>query len=189
MGFLIAVGGRKSNGKSSVADYIINKYGYTRYAFADPMKEAVKVIFDFSDEQLNGDLKELIDTRWGISPRQAMQTFATELCQFDLIKYLPALEPIGRKIWVHRFKMWYEKNKEKNIIISDLRFEHEAEVIKELGGCIWSVERPQLFNVIDNHSSENSLPESYFDERIINDLSLADLNVKVDLLIKNKLRV
>ena len=70
---------KKRVGKDTVADYLVNKYGFVKYSFGQPIKEVAKIMFDFSDEQLNGDLKEAVDIRWGISPRQFFQDFGSSL--------------------------------------------------------------------------------------------------------------
>ena len=52
-------------------------------SFATPLKEAVKQLCLFSDEQVYGDLdaKSLVDPRWGFSPRQAMQMIGVSCVQ------------------------------------------------------------------------------------------------------------
>ena len=54
-------------------------------------------------------------------------------CQIDIFKYFPQLkEPLNNKtIWVKLFELWYEKNKDKNIDITDVRFLDEITSIKE----------------------------------------------------------
>jgi len=49
---IIAICGAKRSGKDILANHIVNKYGYTRLSFAEPLKELVKLIFNFSDEQV-----------------------------------------------------------------------------------------------------------------------------------------
>ena len=57
IGFL----GEKRSGKDTCGNYIIENYGFERYAFADPIKRACQHLFGFTDEQCWGDLKEEID--------------------------------------------------------------------------------------------------------------------------------
>ena len=181
MGIIIGITGRKRNGKDEIANHLVNNHGFERYGFADPMKEGVKTMFDFNDEQLYGSLKEVVDERWGVTPRDVMQVFGTELCQYDLPKYLPALAKIGRGIWVHRFGIWYKNNSEKNIILSDCRFLHESVPVRAMGGEIWKVERPGYTSSIDSHASENELDLIVYDHLVKNDSTLNDLYSKVDL--------
>lgn len=58
---IIGITGKKFSGKDTLGSYFVNKYGYTQLAYADTLKNAVKCIFDFDDEQLYGSKKEEID--------------------------------------------------------------------------------------------------------------------------------
>jgi hypothetical protein len=58
-------------------------------------------------------------------------------------------------------------------IISDLRFDNEAERIHELGGVVWNIERNGIER--DDHSSEAGVDPSLIDCTIKNDGSLGDL--------------
>ena len=53
MGKLIGLLGRKQSGKDTLGNYLVDKYNYKRYAFADPIKDILKIMFDLSDKQLN----------------------------------------------------------------------------------------------------------------------------------------
>ena len=57
---LIGLLGKKRVGKDTVAEYLIEKYNFIRYAFADPIKEIAGIMFNFSYEQLYGNQKEII---------------------------------------------------------------------------------------------------------------------------------
>ena len=108
MGKLICLLGKKRTGKDSCGDYLISKYNFTRYAFADPIKEILKILFDFSNEQLNDD-KEKIDERWNVSPREVLQKFGTEMCRNNLDKYLPKIKETmnNETIWIKLFRFFY----------------------------------------------------------------------------------
>ena len=87
-------------------------------------------------------------------------------------------------IWVKLFKFWYEKNKDKNIVITDVRFPHEIEAIKSLGGKIVKIKRNCLVN--DTHISENYI-DSIKDEDIFynldNNYKKEDLYSQIDTVI------
>ena len=83
IGFL----GKKHSGKDTAGKYMIEKHGFKRYAFGDPVKEICKILFNLTREQLTiPELKETIDKRWGLSPRQMFQRIGTEFGQFNLFK-------------------------------------------------------------------------------------------------------
>ena len=189
---LIGLCGQKRVGKDTGAELLINNYGFKRFAFADALKNACKNIFLLDDEQVNGKHKETIDERWNISPREIFQKFGTEIFRNNLDMYFPNLKDHKQNFWVYRFKLWikeeYKKNPDQNIVITDIRFPNEMQIVKDFGGIIIKIKR-NTFESIDNHSSEvliDSLKEDYL---IYNDGSKKTYYEKINkiyLLLKNK---
>jgi hypothetical protein len=138
---IIGVTGKKFNGKDTLGNYL-SKYNYKRMAFADPLKQVIKNIFDFNDEQLYGENKEKIDDFWKISPRSAMQFIGTDLFRHQMNKLIPE---IGDEIWIKVVKRQIENiwknNPNQKIVITDVRFPNECNLIRELGGIIIRVKR------------------------------------------------
>ena len=145
-----------------MGNYIVERYNYKRYAFADPIKDILKIMFDLSEQQLNED-KEKIDERWGVSPRTILQKFGTEICRNNLETYIRNINLDGETLWIKLFRLFYEKNKDKDIVITDVRFLDELNAIKSCGGKIVKVTRDNLEK--DNHSSEKDI-DSYDNELI-----------------------
>lgn len=173
---IIGTLGKKGHGKDTVADYIVKKYGYEKCAFADPIKEISKILFSFTDEQLHSDLKETIDDDWGTSPRIVMQYIGTDIFRKDIQKILPN---IGGHFWVKSMEKRL-KNTTTNTIISDVRFQNEADCVKQLNGIVFKIERPSKDNS-DKHISEIGIDSiKDYDFHIINDGSLKELYNKVD---------
>ena len=182
MGRIIGLLGRKRSGKDSSGEYLISKYNFTRYAFADPIKDILKILFDFSEEQLNND-KEKIDDRWNVSPREVLQQFGTEMCRNNLEKYLPKIKEKmnNETIWIKLFRIFFEKNKDKDLIITDVRFLDEINAIKSLGGKIVKIERNNL--EYDGHSSEKDIDnydDNLIDYKIDNNYTFDDLYSQID---------
>ena len=175
--------GLKRSGKDTIANLLIDKYGFIRYSFADPLKKATKEIFGFNDEQLWGEEKEKIDDNWGISAREVLQILGTEILQYDIHKHTDKLSHIGRNNWVHRFKIWYNDEIKKNpnllVVVPDVRFQHEVNIIKSMGGTVWKVVRPSLNNV-DLHPSETEMESIIPDLTIINDSTIENLYKKIE---------
>ena len=115
-------------------------------SFATPLKEAVKQLCLFSDEQVHGDLdaKSLVDPRWGFSPRQAMQMIGTDCVR----------EMLCKDFWVRRMRLAIEESLARIIIIDDVRFGDEADLIKGLGGHVVMIKRPGG-PTLPWHASEN----------------------------------
>jgi hypothetical protein len=51
---IIGISGLAGSGKDTVAEYLVEHYGFVRIALADEMKRFAKKVFDFSDDQLWG---------------------------------------------------------------------------------------------------------------------------------------
>jgi len=170
----IGLAGKKGHGKDTLGEYLVTKYGYRRFAFADALKEMVRIAFSFSNDQLYGDKKEEIDPFWKTSPREVLQFIGTELFRNNIEKLLPEM---GSSFWQQIVRRKINDilllNPKQKIVITDVRFPDECQFIKELGGgeIIW-IERP-LFDNIDGHSSENQ--KLVVDQTVINDGTINNL--------------
>ena len=178
---IIGIIGNKRSGKDTIADILVREYGFSKYAFADPIKEICETIFFWDYERMTGPLKETIDPQWGISPRQAMQRIGTELFQIQLGKFLPLFDEVnGRLIWARRFKYWYENiNDNQNVVVSDVRFKHEVSLLNKLDSTLIKVNRPSIQTITDSHSSESAVNELPYNYLLENNKGLGDLAIKV----------
>ncbi len=176
---IVGIIGKKQSGKDTIADILVNKYNYKKYAYADPIKDIIKTIFKWGDERIED--KETIDPNWGISPRQALQNIGTELFQFELGKQVSLFnDTIGRNIWVKVFETWYSKlPKNTNVVVSDVRFLHEVQSLKKMEATIIKVERPDNHYVTDNHLSETQVNSFNYDYLITNDRTIAYLKNQI----------
>ena len=158
---LIGLIGNKRVGKSTFADYLVDSKGFKTIAFADPIKEGVKIMFDLTEEQVNGDLKEVVDQRWGRTPRNFLQTIGTDLCR----------NTFGQDVWIKRMKMEIEKkmSQKADIIVSDIRFPNEADAVKDMGGILIKITNPRIQTKKDGHISEKLIDQIKYDKLIVND--------------------
>lgn len=183
---LIGLLGKKGSGKDTLA-LKLKEQNYLQYAFADPLKKGIQIFFDLTDNQLHDEkLKEIIDDRWGVSPRNLFQIIGTEIFQHEINNHLD-LKISPKYHWTYLFEQWYQKQLIENpnikVIISDVRFPHEIETIKKLGGKIIKVTRPEKDNNLDEHSSEtfiDQIPNTDIDYLIKNDGTLNDLYTKLN---------
>jgi len=179
---IIGITGNKRCGKDTIATSLINNQGFERYSFAEDMKKVACILFRWTMEHIE-EHKETVDPVWGISPRQFLQNFGTEYMQKFLGECFPAFAKLnGRNFWANRFKNYYlmlvATGKRKNIVISDLRFPHEEEVLRSLDTelTIVRVKRDQVkSNQHSNHSSEKELDSIISDVTIENNGSIEDL--------------
>jgi len=171
---IIGVHGPLNGGKDTVANYIIamdktisGPPKWRRYAFAKPIKDACKVLFDFTQDQLEDRfLKETIVEFWGFSPRKAMQLLGTEYGR-DMLR---------KDIWIKRAELEVKNNHSEGLgtIITDVRFQNEADWIRaQPNASLIYLEVPNL--VRDEkyqHASEAGISRADNDTVIINDKSL-----------------
>jgi len=192
---IIGFVGKKNSGKDTAGDYLINRFNYIRYAFGDPVKKICKILFNLSEEQLNDRvLKEAIDNRWGISPREMFQKIGTEFGQDMIFTLFPKLKNNisfkQNQLWVNLCKSWLDniENKDKNIVITDVRFKHEAEFIKNQGGLLIHIYRDISNSSNDCHVSETEINDIIKDKNLIdfevdNNFQLLDLYSQIDKII------
>lgn len=170
---IIALAGSKRVGKDTIAHYL-KQHGYENIKLSQTLKDVVKQLFSLTDEQVEGDQKDVVDARWSITPRHALQFFGTEIMQFKIQELLPS---IGRCFWVKQLCAHIKAQPSTaKFAISDVRFVHEVEelrrqfpdevlVVKVVRGA--AMEDPHLSErewqnikedvVIDNTSTLNDL--------------------------------
>ena len=173
---LIGITGKARSGKDSLATFAWTQYGFTRIAFADPVKMAAQAKFGLTTDQTwNDDLKEVVIPHWGMTPRQMFQMEGTEAGR----------NIFGGDLWIKRFMLSYNLLKDTDdIIVPDVRFDNEAECLRSLGGIIIEVRRGQagLSGSAAAHVSESglSLPADYVIE---NEGTLEELYEKFEAIV------
>lgn len=174
---LIGITGEARSGKDTIAKHLWAEYGFTRIAFADPLKLAAQQMFGLSHAQTWDDsLKEVVIPHWGMTPRKIFQLMGTE-----------ASKPVfGEDVWVKRWLMSYNVLKDTDdIVIPDLRFDIEADALRKLGGVIVEVRRDAagLTGEAAKHKSEAgiSTPPDFV---ISNNGTFDELYAAVDLMLE-----
>jgi hypothetical protein len=164
---LIGLTGRAGHGKDTAANALA---GYRKYAFADPIKEALNAMFGFHHHFWEDrEWKETPLPGIGRSPRFLAQTLGTEWGR----------ERVRPTLWVDLFIMtmrrWQVEQQATrpyevlNVVVSDVRFPNEAKAIKELGGRIVRVIREggtDLPGGGSGHQSEAGIPPELLDHTI-----------------------
>ena len=173
---IIGITGKANAGKTTAANYIADKYDFRRVAFADPLKKGLAEFTGlplrmFYDQNIkNIDIPEYNNT----SLRYMMQFVGTECFR----------DNFGINFWVNRMLLEIEnldKEGVDNIVIDDIRYQEESEMVKELGGYVIFITRPDENAIRSSHRSE-ALDVKY-DYHVDNDGDLAKLFADVDTLI------
>jgi len=198
---IVSLSGLIGSGKDTVADMLVEKYGYRRESFAGTLKDVVAVIFDWDREMLEGKTekarkqREVVDQWWAnrlgiphLSPRWVLQYFGTEVVR----------QHFHNEIWVATLENKLRKMGEDNIVISDSRFINELAMLSNAGAitvCVSRGKRPDWWETAklamdDNkeakqleelgiHKSEWDWAKYEFDVKISNNGTLYELEDKV----------
>ena len=144
---IIGLAGLARVGKTTIAEYLRDNHGYTILSFATPLKEALVALTDLPMEYFTDqDLKhEPLSTFSGKSPREVMQLFGTDFCR----------NMIAEDFWCN---LMHNKilNTQSNVVIDDIRFQDEADLITSLGGVVVNLHRKSVERDSD-HVSENGV--------------------------------
>ncbi len=145
---LIGLTGRARSGKSTAAKHLVGTYLLEHYAFADPLRDGLMAIFNLDPTDFEGERKELPLAWLDRSPRQLMQSMGTEWARNNL----------HPDVWV----LLAEQNLDYmtkalgavlGFVISDVRFENEADFIRRRGGKVIHIFRPGA-KAVNPHISE-----------------------------------
>ena len=167
---IIGLTGLKGAGKTTMAQVMVEEFGFRRIGFADAIKSIVVELFDLYHEQVWGEEKDQVDKRWGLTPRYIMQKVGTE---------------VGREIhpdvWVrtlerailddelderrYEWEDWAEHEigsqpncPTRHWVIDDVRFPNEAAMIAKFTGFVWRVDAgKRLPESADTHASETQV--------------------------------
>ncbi len=172
---IIGIGTQARSGKDTIAAYLVNNYSFVQESFAEPLKEYIgRHICGFGDKQLYGNWKETIDPEWGLTPRQMLQLIGTDALR-DVVHKDFWVIPMRRKLKAHM------KNN-VSVVISDVRMENEAQLVKECGGILIKVERANKDKISGpQHKSELELEEyTLWDYVIDNNGTLEELYKNID---------
>lgn len=166
---LIGLHGPARSGKDTVGQMLKDSFGVSTVFFAEPLKESARVMLGLSDEELYGDLKETVLPWLGKSPRQILQTLGTDWGR----------TMVNPDIWLilarRKIEALFEQG--KSVAITDVRFENEADLVREMGGTMWHIYRKDRRSV-ERHASEAGIEFCWDmgDIRIDNNGTLEELS-------------
>ena len=159
---LIGIAGPAQSGKSTLAGEfrrLIEFRGqkYREQPFAGPLKRMLTSIgVDVSDLSKN-DPVPFLDGR--ITPRVMMQTMGTEWGR-------SLLPDLWLRVWQHELD-----DRPRCVCVPDVRFDNEADLIRELGGVIIHVQRKPTADMlaVPAHASEAGITRMQGDIIFSND--------------------
>lgn len=170
---LIGLTGKAGAGKNAVGDYLHSEHDFECMAYADPIKNAISAILDAPREALEDREVKEKEIEWlGKSPRQLMQLLGTEWGR----------GLVHPDVWLlianSRIKHLRNMANTTRIVVTDVRFENEAESIREQGGHIVHILREAPS--IAAHKSEAGVRMQSGDYVIYNERDLQHLYTQAE---------
>jgi len=170
---IIGLTGYAQSGKDTVANILVERYGFTRIAFADKIREYLYETNPMYDSIVGEPLfvKAKVDRDgWEEakkSPhiRRLLQTSG-----------VAARKLFGDDFWVKQALKDIEFG--GDYVIADVRFENEADAIKSTGGQIWRVKRLGV-DPVNGHISETQMDGYPVDQIFVNNTTVDDLEVLI----------
>ena len=173
---LIGLCGAAGSGKNTVADFLTDSNGgpFVQIAFADPLYECVSTITGLPVDRLKDrDVKEAVIPWLGKSPRQLLQTLGTEWGRGT----------VHPEIWIRiAMERAGQHQTFSGVVVTDVRFDNEAQAIVDAGGEVWRVARPGWRCLADDaatHPSEAGVSDHLIARIIDNSGSLDDLRAQL----------
>lgn len=171
---LIGLAGPARSGKSTAADHLVRNHLLEHYAFADPLRSGLMEIFNLDPDDFEGAKKEQPVDWLGRSPRELMQSMGTEW----------ARQMVHPDVWVKIAEqnlnfMQNSLSDVVGIVVSDVRFENEAEFIRQRGGTIVHISRPDAA-AVNPHVSEAGIQVKQPDLIVRNTSDREHLRYQID---------
>ncbi len=177
---IIGINGKIGSGKDTFAHMIIEQQpGWEIKKFAAKLKQVASILTGAPPERFEDQDFKKQESEFGITYRELLQKIGTEAMR----------DNIHTDVWVRALFAEYKltnsyplQPKYPNWIITDCRFQNEADAIRDRGGYILRIDRPGTTN--GTHPSETALDYYLFDWVISNSGDLDDLRGKAKLFLE-----
>lgn len=171
---ILGLTGRAGSGKDTVADILVRDHGYTRIAFADPLRAMaydLNPIVDWHD-RVPVYLQTVVDRDgWDIAKRiypqvrRILQRIGTDVVR----------NHISPTFWVDKaMDAIATGREEQKWVVTDCRFPNEAKAISDVGWVI-EITRPGLEPLPGAHASEAGVGKDLIDFTIDNKGTIEEL--------------
>lgn len=172
---LVALVGVSGAGKDTAADYLGERHGFRRVAFADPLKEWVRTIFALSHEQLWGEERNCRDDRLNLTPRELYQRFGDACRELDPDVLLRAFRSATEAA----------RAAGERLVCTDVRTRAEFDALRAGGWRLFRVVRPGAGapGSAGEHATETglrSVADAEFDGVLHNAGTVVELHTQLD---------
>jgi hypothetical protein len=198
---IFGITGQKYAGKDTAGEQLtrlLDTYAQGRVCetlkFASVLKTIAVRVFGLSERQIAGDLKEVIDPRYGWTPREIMQWIGTESGRNGDFAWAKEHERAlrlafeeadvrpGRTAWLDVVSKQIDAQQAqgRTSIVTDLRFLNEAAMLRSREAIVWRVVRPGMQQgAYSSHPSETEMDLIEVDATFVNDGTINALMFKI----------
>jgi hypothetical protein len=174
---IIGLSGYAQSGKDTVAKILVEKHGYKRIAFADPIR---KLLYEMDPLIPKGYGESIINYRL----QDMVDTYGWDKVKVDFPEARRLLQDVGlgaRKLFGDTFWIYQALSDvapQDKVVVSDVRFVNEAKWIQDFKGQIWRVKRVGT-SAVNEHVSESELDGYRVDQIFVNNGTVEDLKVLI----------
>jgi len=172
---LLGLAGRAGVGKSTAAALLAAR-GLVVINFADPIRDMLYAVMDWGQAHFDGPQKEIVDPRYGCSPREAVQTlgdWGRDRMPNFWIALADELYRELRETCIGEADGWW------GAVLADVRTEEEAAWVRENGGHVVHVLRSDV-EAVREHATEGGVRYQPGDFNLSNDGTVEELERRVD---------
>jgi hypothetical protein len=164
---IIAFTGLAQSGKTTAANAFIS-VGYDRMSFAEPIKAMIQCLTPLLDKDARPP------SLCGKSLREVYQTLGTDWGR----------KMVGEDIWINAGRARIdtllgdvESDIIRGIVIDDIRFDNEADLVRKMGGLVIEITRSSVPQM--DHISESGISRDLIDYTFANEGDIAALQHQV----------
>ena len=179
---VIGMGGLLRSGKDTVADYLVTYRDFVKLGMSDALADALYILnpwVEVAVEHASSHQRyaSLVDSMGYVKAK----TFPDARAYLQLLGTEVGRNLISENVWVDIIKRRIDALTAdgKAVVVTGIRYKNELDMIAELNGVSWWVDRADIISD-STHSSENSVTKEDFDAIIPNHGSRADLYVAVE---------
>lgn len=175
---VLGLTGYARSGKDTVGGFLEADHGFWRGAFAEGVREALlaldpRIPVGCDEDSLLSEIVREVgwdDAKAVPEVRRLLQRMGTEA----------GWRMHGDRLWVDR--LLRTAPADRDLVITDLRFGHEAAAVRELGGFLVRVVRPGV-GPVNGHVSETFTDELRADTVVRNDGTLEDMRAALPVVV------
>lgn len=179
---IIGILGRSRAGKDTMATILCElltkktpERTFEIQHIAKPLKDSITSMYSLTEDQMHGSLKDIVDMRYGHSPRELCMIWNNKLSHLH-----------GSTFLIHRFFEKHDIDQSKpssslrsshtSLIIPDVRFAHDCYEIRRRGGILVKIVRNRFPMQLDQ---ENHIDQMGADISISNDSDMDALKQNI----------